>query len=60
VLPAKSFTALSLDGTVSAHPLSVGSPLARPTWTVLNHAHHFRTFVYPSTHPHTCTRVHAH
>jgi hypothetical protein len=55
VLPAKSFAALSLDGTVGAHPLSIRSPLARPTGTVLNPAHHFRTFVYPSTHSHTCT-----
>ena len=60
VLPAKSFTALSLDGTVGAHPLSVVGPLAWPTGTDLSHAHHFRTFVYPSTHSHTCTRVHAH
>jgi hypothetical protein len=55
VLPAQSFTALSLDGTVSAHALSVGSPLTRPTGTVLSHAPHFRTFVYPSTHSHICT-----
>jgi len=55
VLPAKSFTALSLDGTVGAHPLSVADPLARPTGTVLSHSHNFRTFVYPSTHSHICT-----
>ena len=55
VLPAKCFTALSLDGTVGAHPLGVVGPLARPTGTVLSHAHNFRTFVYPSTHSHTCT-----
>ena len=55
VLPAKSFTALSLDGTVGAHPLSVGSPLARPTGTALSHAHNFRTFVYQSTHSRICT-----
>jgi hypothetical protein len=59
VLPAKSLTALSLDGTVRAHPLSIVGPLTRPTGTVLIHAHNFRTFVYPSTHSHTCTRVHA-
>ena len=47
VLPAKSVTALSLDGTVGAHPLSVVGPLARPTGTVLSHSHNFRTFVYP-------------
>ena len=52
VLPAKSFTALSLDSTVGAHPLRVGSPLARPAGTVLSHSHHFRTFVYPPTHSH--------
>jgi hypothetical protein len=55
VLPAKSFTALSLDSTVGAHPLSVVGPLAWPTGTVLSHEHNFRTFVYPSTHSHICT-----
>ena len=47
VLPSKSFTALSLDRTVGAHPLSVVGPLAWPNGTDLSHAHHFRTFVYP-------------
>ena len=47
VLPAESFTALSLDGAVGAHPLGVGGPLAWPTGMALSHAHNFRTFVYP-------------
>ena len=55
VLSSEGFTALSLDRTVGAHPLSVVGPLARPTGTVLSHAHHFRTFVYPSTYSHICT-----
>ena len=54
VLPAKSFTALSLDGTVGAHSLSVGGPLARPTGTVLSHAHHLhvRLSINTLTHMH--------
>ena len=60
VLPAESFTALPLDGTVGAHPLSVVGPLARPTGSVLSHAHNFRTFVYATTHSHTCTSVRVH
>ena len=37
----------AFDSAVSAHPLGVGAPFARPTGTgLITHADHFRTCVY--------------